>query len=312
MGQVLALAVGLLGVLALLAYIYGIPGFSGYAVYTRMALHTAGTFILLSVGVICLEPDVGVMAVIRGKGSGGFMARRLILAAVGVPLVLGWVVVGGEMTGLYGPQFGDVLAATAYIAIFVFVAWTMGRSLNKLDVERKKLEQSLLKNENEFKELFNNAPVAYHELNSEGRIIRINETELRMLGYRADEMQGHLVWEFLDDHEASRQSVLAKLSGSKAPAKGVERIYRRKDRTTVTVVSEDRLLHDAQGSIIGIRTTLQDLTELKRTQEFLHETEEKYRTVLENLAEGVGIVDEEERFTFANRSGRNHLRCACR
>jgi two-component system sensor histidine kinase/response regulator len=302
LGQFLALAVGFFGLPGLLAYMYGVSGFFGFAVYTHMALHTAGTFILLSVGVICLEPDVGVLAVIRGEGSGGFMARRLILAAVGVPLVLGWLVARGEMTGVYGLQFGDVLGATAYIAIFVFLVWAIGRSLNKLDVERKKLEQSLLKSEKEFKELFDDAPVAYHELNGEGRIARINQTELRLLGYRADEMQGHLVWEYLDDQEASRRSVLATLSGSKASAKGAERIYRRKDRTTVSVVSEDRLLHDANGSVIGIRTTLQDLTELNRAHELLHESEEKHRTVLENLAEGVGIVDGEERFKFANRA----------
>lgn len=300
LAQIPALVVGLFGLLGLLAYIYGLSEFSGYAVYARMALHTAASFIVLSVGVLCLQPDVGIVAVVRGEGLAGYMARRLIVAAVGIPLVLGWLVAEGEMRGWYGNQFGEVIAATAYIAIFVFLVWTVGRSLDKRDAERKSLEQTLLQSEKEFRGLFDDAPVGYHELDHEGHITRINQTELKSLGYQAGEMLGHFVWEFLDHQEASRQSVLAKLAGTKSPAKGVERLYRRKDLTTITVLSEDKLLRDAEGLITGIRTTLQDVTELKRAQKLLHESEERHRTLVQNLAEGVGLVDEEERFNLAN------------
>jgi PAS domain S-box-containing protein len=303
LAQVLALSVGLFGMLGLLEHMYSLSAFDGDAVHVQMALDTAVMFIVLSVGMICLQPDVGVMVVIREKGSGGFMARRLIVAAVGVPVVLGWLVARGEITGLYGPQFGDVLAATAYMGVFVFLVWNISRSVNSVDAEREQLQQLLLRSEKQFKEMFDDAPVAYHELDREGRITRINQTELRLLGYRADEIQGHLVWEFLADQAASQESVLAKLSGRKAPANGVERIFRRKDQSTVSVLSEDRLMFDANGFIVGIRTTLQDLTELMRAQELLHHNEKIHRTLLQNLGEGVGIVDSEERFMLANRAG---------
>lgn len=301
MAQIAALVVGLFGLVALLAYVYGLSELTGYAIYTRMSLHTASSFIFLSVGVLCLQPDVGVMAVIRGEGSGGLTARRLMLAAIGVPLVLGWLVAQGEMEGLYGPQFGDVIGATANIAIFVFLVWTTSRLVNKLDTERKRLERSLLQSEKEFKELFDDAPVGYHELDDEGRIIRINQTELQMLGYRAEEMQGHYVWEFLDDQEASRQSVLAKLSGSKAPAKGLERVYLRKDQTTVNVLSEDRLLEDANGLIIGIRTTLQDITQLKRAEKLLKQSISLLQATLESTADGILVVDKSGRIASYNK-----------
>jgi PAS domain S-box-containing protein len=133
-------------------------------------------------------------------------------------------------------------------------------------IDRQRAEEALLRSDKEFRQLFDDAPVGYHELDHEGRIVRVNQTELTSLGYAAEEILGHFVWEFLDDQEASRQSVLAKLSGTKLPAKGVERLYRRKDLTTITVVSEDIVLRDADGRITGIRTTLQDITELKRSE----------------------------------------------
>jgi PAS domain S-box-containing protein len=214
--------------------------------------------------VLALKPDDGIIGEIKDEGVGGFMARRLLPAAIGIPIIIGWITTEGESLGLYGNQFGEVIAATAYIAIAFVLTWRIARSLNKLDGKRKRVEKEMRESEKHFKELFDDAPVAYHELDLEGRIVRVNQTELWSLGYRVEEMLGHFVWEFLDDQEASRQAVLAKLSGSLPAAKGVERLYRRKDLTTITVVIEDKLLRDADGRITGIRTTLQDITELKR------------------------------------------------
>ena len=171
--------------------------------------------------------------------------------------------------------------------------------------DRKLIEQKLTEREKSFRELFDEAPVGYHELDANGRITRVNQTELTMLGYRYEEMQGKLVWDFLDEAEASRTSVLAKLSGTKVPAKGLERVYRRKNGSTIPVLSEDLLLKDKSGRICGIRTTLQDISELKRAQEMLRVSEERHRTLVFHMAEGVAVVDEQERFTFANPAAEN-------
>jgi PAS domain S-box-containing protein len=60
-------------------------------------------------------------------------------------------------------------------------------------------ETSLPGTENEatFRDLFDEAPVAYHELDLEGQFTRVNHTELRMLGYSIEEMAGRPVWDFI-------------------------------------------------------------------------------------------------------------------
>jgi len=45
-----------------------------------------------------------------------------------------------------------------------------------------------------FRDLFDNAPVGYHEVNAEGRLVRVNQTEASMLGYEPEEMVGHFAW----------------------------------------------------------------------------------------------------------------------
>jgi len=56
--------------------------------------------------------------------------------------------------------------------------------------ERKRTEEALRASEKRFRELFDGAPVGYHEIDKEGKITRVNRTELDMLGYTAEEMVG--------------------------------------------------------------------------------------------------------------------------
>src|SRR5665647_3198428 len=71
---------------------------------------------------------------------------------------------------------------------------------------------------------------------------------------------------------------------------------------------EERVIH-AQGQIIlnavniPVRTrgTLQDITERKRAEEALRESEEKYRNIIETTNEGIVVIDAESRVTYVNK-----------
>jgi PAS domain S-box-containing protein len=140
-----------------------------------------------------------------------------------------------------------------------------------LSIERKRTEERLLKSEANFRDLFDNAPVAYHELDTEGRFTRINHTEEALLGYSNDELRGRHPWELIVE-QVSRDAIVAKLSG-KVKLLPVERTFIRKDGTLVPILNEDRLIKDAEGNITGIRTTLHDITERKQIEEALKANE---------------------------------------
>ncbi len=134
-----------------------------------------------------------------------------------------------------------------------------------LDVTESKLtEEALRKNEAKFKDLFDNAPIAYHELDTEGRFTRVNRTEEMLLGYTEAELIGRHCSEIIVE-KASRGAIAAKLAG-KMPLHAVERTFIRKDGAHVPVSAEDRLIYDADGKVIGIRSTLQDITQRKQAE----------------------------------------------
>lgn len=58
--------------------------------------------------------------------------------------------------------------------------------------ERKQAEETLRSYAVEVQDLYNNAPCGYHSIDKEGRFLQINDTELRWLGYRREEVIGQL------------------------------------------------------------------------------------------------------------------------
>ena len=127
---------------------------------------------------------------------------------------------------------------------------------------RKQVEATLRDSEARFRDLFDEAPVCYHELDAEGKITRINRTELAMLGYTAQEMLGRSAWEFTMDQEVSRQAVAAKLTGA-VPLRASEGAVWRKDGKVIPVLIEERHVRDVKGNITGLRVIMQDITERK-------------------------------------------------
>ena len=148
----------------------------------------------------------------------------------------------------------------------------------------KETKETLQKKEEEFRELYDYAPLGYHEYNREGKITRVNKTDLQMLGYRAKEMIDQPIWKFNVGEELVKEQVLAKLAGRLPPGSNLVRTYRRKDGSTFPVLIQDRLLKDERGEIIGIRCTIQDITERKRAEEALRKSEEEARLLAQENA----------------------------
>jgi PAS domain S-box-containing protein len=169
--------------------------------------------------------------------------------------------------------------------------------------ERRQTEEALRDSEKRFREMFDDAPVGYHELDAEGRFTRINKTELEMLGYTAEEMIGQEAWKFVADAEITQQRIFAKLAGTMPPSRGAERLYNRKGQKPFPVLIEDRLLRDHQGKIVGIRTIIQDITARKHAEEALRESEDRYRKLFEDSKDAIYMSTVDGKFLDINQAG---------
>ncbi|PKN26254.1 MAG: hypothetical protein CVU64_18265 [Deltaproteobacteria bacterium HGW-Deltaproteobacteria-21] len=151
-----------------------------------------------------------------------------------------------------------------------------------------------------YRDLYDEAPIGYTLYDEEGRITRVNRRFLEILGYTAGEMLDRPVWDFVVEREAARELIKAKLAGIEPPSKGLERAYRRKDGTVVPVLIEDKIVRDGEGRITGVRSTIHDITERKKAEEALRESAEQYRLITTTSMAGFHILDETGRLLDVN------------
>jgi len=164
--------------------------------------------------------------------------------------------------------------------------------------DTRRAESAEVTRDGQFRDLFDEASVASHELDAHGRITRVNRTELALLGYTLPEMVGRPVSDFIVEEDAAKV-VAVELSG-RGGAEAVQRTFRRKTGGRVPVLSRVKLIRGEEGHIEGLRVTLQDISALKRIEEDLRDAEEKYRSIFENAIEGIFQTTQEGSYMSVN------------
>lgn len=134
--QYLALLVALIAAMPLIGHAYGIEPEDGLSEYTDLAVNSALAVLVLSVGLLMARPRAGLMATVCADDPGGMMARRLIIPAVLIPFLLGWLRTYGEKVGLIDDAFGQPFLIIALIAGLAVVVWWNARSMSRLEADR--------------------------------------------------------------------------------------------------------------------------------------------------------------------------------
>jgi len=168
---------------------------------------------------------------------------------------------------------------------------------------RKRAEEALRESEERYKELWERAPVAYHVLDPDGKIAKVNQTEASMLGYQVHEMVGKSIFDFIlpEQRDEAQKRFCQKIQGLPIP-RIENRIYLKKDGSRIYVVIDDVLERDAYKKVTGIRSTMTDITDRKRIEEERIKSEKKYRSLVETAGSGIAAIDQRGIFTFVNKT----------
>lgn len=198
--QFFALIVLLTSGLALTGYAYSITSFYGVGSYIPMALNTALAFTLLSLGVLFRRPNRGNIALLTSNSAGGLMARRLLPAIIGVPLLVGWFWLAGERAGLYNSSSGISLMVVSNILIFGILVWANAGALDRMELERKRTEE-------ERDRFFNLSLDMLSIAGDDGYFKQLNPAWESILGWTDEELLSKPYLEFV--HPEDRESTIA-------------------------------------------------------------------------------------------------------
>jgi PAS domain S-box-containing protein len=190
LAQFFAVVAGLVALASALAYLYGAPDRYGLGRNTQMALHSIAGFLVLAAGLLCLQPERGIVGLIRHSDTGGLVARRLLPAALLLPVAVGLLKRAGEHAGLWEPRFGSVLVALADIVLFaLLVAW-VAWSLSRADQARSQAERTLRESESRFRTLFEQSPAIKLLIDPvSGDIVDANAAAVGFYGYAAETLR---------------------------------------------------------------------------------------------------------------------------
>jgi len=91
-----------------------------------------------------------------------------------------------------------------------------------------------------------------------------------------------------------------KLAGKRLP-RAKDRIYVRKDGSKVYVAISDRIERDNHGKIIGVHTTMVDITDYIQMEADLKASEERYKDLVEKAGMAIAIEDIEGNLKYFNK-----------
>jgi PAS domain S-box-containing protein len=159
--------------------------------------------------------------------------------------------------------------------------------------ERKKGEQALKENEEKYRSLTENINIGVFRRTAGPtcRILEANSAMVKMFGYKNKKKFLALHVSDLYQNEADREKFSEKIL-RKGFVRNKETHHRKKDGSPIVCSVSAVAVKDKQGSIQYFDGTIEDITERKRAEKALQESEEKYRTLVENAAEAIVILQD--------------------
>lgn len=144
--------------------------------------------------------------------------------------------------------------------------------------ERKKVEQALRDSESRFRNLVEATSDWIWEIDENNSYIYASPRVRDILGYEPDEVIGKTPFDLMDAPEAKRiRTIFAKLVEQQLPLVNVQNTNRHKDGHTVVLETSGVPVIDADGNFRGYRGIDRDISERKRVENALVESECRLR-----------------------------------
>ncbi len=155
--------------------------------------------------------------------------------------------------------------------------------------ERKKAEEALRESEERYRILADRNPHGIQVIDQTGIITYVNPAYQEMLGYTKEELLGKHVTDLLEPASKRpelREYMLLLVKEQPEPTTYYQQ-NRRNDGEVIEQSVSWNYNRDGEGKVIGFISIITNITERKRAEDALRESEEKYRTIYDNAQVGL-------------------------
>jgi PAS domain S-box-containing protein len=258
--QGLAILAALVACLGLTRYLFG-----GVALvpFSQMSIYTAAMLLLLATGTLARRADTGLALLLTDPGPAGHSVRRLLPAALIVPMLAGVLALYAEHRAGLDHEQGYALFALSGVVMLAALVWVNAAQLRHTDGERRHAEEALREREELLQGIVGSTDDAIITKTLDGFITSWNAAAERLFGYGASQAIGRSMQLLIPrDRFAEEPEILARIAQGQL-VHHFETVRVRADGTCIDVSATISPLRDANGRIVGASKIARDITERK-------------------------------------------------
>jgi len=178
---------------------------------------------------------------------------------------------------------------------------TVNEKLREEITERKQAGEALRESQEKFQKMFESVTEGISVVDLSGAIIETNQRAVEVHGFASkDELLGRNALELIAPRDRERIAANMRKAIKQGTIRGVEYTLLKADGTEFPGELSTSVIRDASGKVVAHITIARDITERKRMEKALRESEERFRSIVENSQAGIMILDDAYRFVYVN------------
>lgn len=174
--------------------------------------------------------------------------------------------------------------------------------MDKYEARRLLAEEEIRESERKYRELYETVKDGIVATDLEGNILECNRACLDMLGYSAIGIKKKKCRDITPKKWHKMEArIVAKQVKARGFSDEFEKEYIKKDGTVFPVSVRILLKKDRGGKPTGMWAIVKDITERKRAENALRESEERYKRLLEYSGNAMVVIEKDKTISFVNR-----------
>lgn len=266
---------------AALIYLYDIDNAYGLGRYLSLAAHTALAFMALAAGILCAQPEHGVVALLRRHDSGGALARRLLPAVLLLPPLIGLLKLLGIRSGLIEADLGVALVALTYVVLLGALVLRSARFLSRSDAEREWMTASVAVSEARLRTLVATIPDMIWLKDMDGVYLACNPAFERFFGAKEADIVGKTDYDFVPRELADffRANDRAAIAAGR-PSRNEEWLTIADTGQRILAETTKTPMLGQQGELLGVLGIARDITRRHEAEAAIHAAQAETRRLL--------------------------------
>jgi len=159
--------------------------------------------------------------------------------------------------------------------------------LEQAELERKRMEQALRESTERYRRIFESLQDVYYEAGMDGTILEISPSIEKLSQYMRKELIGKSLYDIYSDSRERKEFL--KIVLNKGKVNDYEIHLRDKDGSQRACSITVLLMRDSQGTPVKLIGSMRDISEKKRTEEALRESEERFRLAFHTSPDSINL-----------------------